>query len=130
MDCRIYLKVKLKSLAEEARIIRAETNKAKLPSIKDGLASHRRGIVRYEARHTLLAYGFLRGRSYRQLEQKAKEAPNWAKVRKMVEKYGSHFAPELHEGNWSKAYDAAREDKQQALRRLDEWIKEAKTVCS
>ncbi len=129
MDERIYLKVKLKSLAEEARIIRKETKRTKLRSIKDGLYLHRTGIVRNEARHTLLAYGFLRGRTYHKIENKAKIEPSWDKVRKMVTKYGSHFQP------WSENtdYDVYLKEKavalqhlDETLKRFDEWVKQAK----
>jgi len=60
-DERIYLKVKILSLAEESRIIRKETRAAKQDSIKNGLYLHRVWVVRTEARVTYLAYGFLRG---------------------------------------------------------------------
>ena len=90
MDERIYLKVKIKSLAEEARIIRKETHRAKNISIKNGLAEHRKGIVRFEARHTQLAYGFLRGLAYSQMESKTHTEPTWKRMRKMVEKYCTH----------------------------------------
>lgn len=87
MNEKVYLKVKVKSLAEEARIIRKEEKRNK--EFQRGLKDHRTGIVREEARHTLLAYGFLRGRSYHQIEHKDSKAPNWDKVKKMVEKYGT-----------------------------------------
>ena len=130
MDERAYLKVKIKSLAEEAKIIRKETKKAKLRSIKNGLYYHRIGVVRYEARHTHLAYGFLRGREYHQIEKKAHTAPNWEKVRRMVQKYGVH-------GNWE-AYEAVSHEwdtyhdylthiekcKKETLERFDKWIQQ------
>jgi hypothetical protein len=85
-DGRLFLKVKLKSLAAEARIIRDEEKKN--PLFHQALREHRIGIVRNEARHTQLAYGFLRGLSYRQIEPKAHQKPDWVKVEKMVQKYG------------------------------------------
>lgn len=120
MDERTYLKVKIKSLAEEARIIRKETKRAKRVSIKNGLAEHRKGVVRNEARHTHLAYGFLRGREYRQMEPKAHETPNWDKVRKMVSKYGTHFGAYGYE-NWKQE----RADREELLRRFDAWLEQA-----
>lgn len=93
-DSRTYLKVKIKSLAAEARIIRHEESKAlkrKNTALKDGLACHRRGIVRSAARLTHLAYGFLRGRPYKALEAKCAVKPDWDRVWKMVEKYGVCF---------------------------------------
>lgn len=96
-DRRLFLKVKLKSLAAEAGIIRAEERR---PDAGRGLLcrelrAHRIGVVRAEARHTLLAYGFLRGRTYRRIEATAREAPQWVKVEAMVRKYGEAFG-----GNW------------------------------
>lgn len=84
-DQRVYLKVKLKSLMAEAKIIRTEEKRNKYH--RNGLALHRRTILRNESRHTFLAYGFLRGRTYQQIEKSQRPA-DWDKVRKMVEKYG------------------------------------------
>lgn len=134
MDERIYLKVKVKSLADEARIIRLETKRARSLSIKNGLYRHRIDVVRFEARHTHLAYGFLRGKSYEQIEQKAHVAPNWAKVRKMVEKYGTHMAPwALNSESYGDYKIRAEENKKQlaeVLQRFDEWVERAKLVSS
>ena len=91
-DQRVYLKVKVKSLAAEARIIRTEERRNKY--FRSGLAEHRRTVVRREARHTLLAYGFLRGRKYQQIENNAQNPPDWARVKKMVAKYGTNWMPE------------------------------------
>jgi len=85
-DHRVYLKVKIKSLAAESKIIRAEERKNK--RARSGLAEHRRGIVRAAARHTLLAYGFIRGRKYSDMESKCGHGPNWNNIWRMVEKYG------------------------------------------
>ena len=88
---REYLKVKIKSLAAEARIIRLEECRAKARNRKDlvvGLAGHRRGIVRTVSRSTHLAYRFLRGRPYRATERTCRTDPNWDAVQKMIEKYG------------------------------------------
>ena len=83
-----HLKVKIKSLAAESKIIRKEEFRAPSQYERNNLALHRRGIVRSTARHSLLAYGFLRGRSYAQMEGKAFSPPNWDQVRKDVEKFG------------------------------------------
>lgn len=81
-----YLKVKVKSLAEEARIIRHEEHAAKRQYrwAKDqqgaeaiyteahntfwGLRQHRTYDVRNEARAAHIAYGYLRGLSYAVIE--------------------------------------------------------------
>lgn len=86
MDHRVYLKVKIKSLAAEAKIIRHAEQKHS--SLRAGLADHRRGVVRDEARLTLLAYGFLRGTPYLKIESKCELAPDWSRVLKMVQRYG------------------------------------------
>jgi hypothetical protein len=118
MDQRIYLKVKIKSLAAEAKIIRAEERKN--PKFRFGLAEHRRTIVRSEARHTLLAYGFLRGKKYEEIEPKAHEKPDWARVERMIEKYGAHW----EDGQDYREYQKA---KAEALERFKSWKPGAKT---
>jgi hypothetical protein len=49
--------------------------------------------VRRESRIANLAYGFLRGRSYRALEAKCYEEPNWQRVAELVRKYGQPGLP-------------------------------------
>lgn len=85
-----YLKVKIKSLAEEARIIRLEEHRAKSKKdtfLLNGLKQHRIGIVRYEARHSQLAYAYLRGRQYHQVESICTTDPDWSRVEKLIKKY-------------------------------------------
>ncbi len=82
-----FLKVKVKSLASEARIIRHEERKTRGP-IRSSLHEHRVGAVRREARHTLLAYGYLRARSYAQMERSPRTEPAWDSVERMIKKYG------------------------------------------
>lgn len=97
-----YLKVKICSLAEEARIIRRIERKARQsarwlyrhqqPSddayrLYFGLKEHRKVDVREEARAALIAYAFLRGRAYRRCET-TKRDPKWNRVYDLVAKYG------------------------------------------
>lgn len=85
-DRRRELRVKIKSLAEEARIIRREEQRcrdslsrtvghddqrAALAQSYVSLRSHRVLDVRRESRYSLLAYAMIRGRSYRSQEAKA-----------------------------------------------------------
>ena len=86
---KTYLKIKIKSLAAEARIIRAEEKKwpGQHP-LRTSLRNHRLHEVRREARHALLAYGFLRGRPRAVVEAKARAEPSWERVLKLAEKYG------------------------------------------
>lgn len=81
----IYLKVKIKSLAEEALIIRKEERRAlEIAKLQRALTykgningeflyrclrMHRKSPVGTEARYALIAYGFLRGKKYKQIEQ-------------------------------------------------------------
>lgn len=150
-DDRLFLKVKLKSLAAEARIIRQlelKQLRPKLPrmprdpkDIPTGMAiaierarirqlrkdwkwgngrylelrAHRIWVVRREARATLLAYAYIRGKPY-----KAVERPVWQPLSKdpeiltraadMVMKYGNEAGRKLQRAQmvdlldkWTKA---------------------------
>jgi hypothetical protein len=91
---KIYLKIKIMSLAAEARIIRKEERKWPGPSdARQGLHRHRVIDVRRECRIANLAYGFLRGRSYRALEAKCYEQPNWQRVAELIRKCGQPGLP-------------------------------------
>lgn len=85
--------MKIKSLAEEARIIRHEERKAPDPESRNSLREHRIWDVRREQRSSLLAYGYLRGQAYRQMEPKAHEPPHYQRVAKMIEKFGGGRMP-------------------------------------
>jgi hypothetical protein len=64
-DRRIELRVKIKCLAVEARIIRLEEKRLPGASFKRAhLHQHRVEMVRQHARAAQLAYAFLRGRTY------------------------------------------------------------------
>ncbi len=85
-----YLKIKIMSLAAEARIIRREEQRWYGASdLRRGLRNHRVYEVRTEARAALLAYGYLRGRTYAALETKPAINPSWERVVSLVKKYGS-----------------------------------------
>lgn len=91
---RAKFRVKIRSLADEARIIRHEERKAsKLRSdvrdiTRNSLHSHRVTVVRDEARATLLAYALLRGVPYKVVEPKtAKELP-MAAIQRIVKSLG------------------------------------------
>jgi hypothetical protein len=93
----IELKIKIKSLAAEARIIRDEELKLKrhrkwgsedLLGKYVSLHSHRTVAVRKSCRSTHLAYGFLRGRSYKRIEATCYTKPDWAAIEKMILRYG------------------------------------------
>lgn len=104
VDRREMLRVKLKSLAEEARIIRREEQRTHTV-LREELHRHRVDVVRHESRATHLAYGFIRGMTREQMEpgweaRLKAEAPFWheldkallLKVDAMVKKYGPKVA--------------------------------------
>jgi len=106
------LKIKIKSLAAEAAIIRHEerrvtrsidwtkahepagSNHSEVDALRGkrwNLRAHRIYEVRSEQRASLLAYGYLRGKAYASIEQSSRfgrPAPNWDKVATMALKYG------------------------------------------
>jgi len=102
----IKLKIKLKSLAAESRIIRKEElkNKGKWSHQANDLHYHRVHYLRPITRATHIAYGLLRGMEYLQIEPTSKSQPNWDKVKAMITKYS----------NWS--------NQQDNLKTLDELI--------
>lgn len=86
-----HLKVKIKSLAEEARIIRSEERKTTDDCCRGSLHLHRVGIVRHEARHSQLAYAYLRRKPYHSLEKNPKELPDRKKLKDLVERFSSSY---------------------------------------
>ncbi len=92
----IFLKIKIKSLAAEATMIRKERNKIedKSSDIAVQLQFHRTWDVRNESRCANLAYGFLRNRTYHRLEAKCHTLPDWDKTEKMVLRFSSRPSAE------------------------------------
>src|SRR3954462_7722890 len=74
-DHREMLRVKVKSLAAEARIIRREEMRTSGP-LREALYLHRTHAVRAAAREAGIAYGYIRGRTLLQMEPNAKQ-PGW-----------------------------------------------------
>jgi hypothetical protein len=95
-----FLKVKIKSLAEESRIIRKEELRSK-GTLRNQLRLHRVNDVRSESRATLITYNFLRGISYKRTEPNPTyisshaEKRLWGRVETMVKKYGTVPLSEL-----------------------------------
>ena len=97
---REELRVKVRSLAEEARIIRHEERRAlgkerwasRHGKSSDGtyarLRGHRVHVVRPEARATQLAVAYLRGKPYAEVEGPTSSTPDWSRVGRLVLKYG------------------------------------------
>ncbi len=78
---RAKFRVKIKSLADEARTIRAEEKRAKTEFDRNTLYLHRIGIVRKEQRATLLAYAMARGVPYKVAEPKTRKIIDFKRVR-------------------------------------------------
>ncbi len=101
-----FLRVKIKSLAAEAKIIRADELKAVKYEdyyLQTQLRDHRLDVVRPEARLSQLAYQYLRGIPYAFVEQpKEDNKPIWSNVLPMVKKYGDHNATQDKLASWGK----------------------------
>ena len=83
------LRVKLKSLAAESRIIRFEKKRVGIGALETELHWHRVGPVREEARATHIAYGLIKGHSLNRIETSTTRTDTlWKKVKGMIEKYG------------------------------------------
>jgi hypothetical protein len=83
----IHLRVKIKSLAAEAAIIRGEARRTR-GLVRWGLNHHRTTVVRKAARESLLAYSMLRGVPYNAVERSCREAPDWAAVSAVARRFG------------------------------------------
>jgi|TARA_R110000744_G_scaffold351934_6_gene457824 hypothetical protein len=86
-----YLRVKLKSLAIEAAIIRREeqvANKSNSYDTQNQLRIHRVGKVRRASRETLLAYQYLRGVPYAACEKPKSKPVDIKAIEKMCKDYG------------------------------------------
>lgn len=91
------LRVNVKTLAAEARIIRQETERAGAV-YRPHLTEHRRGRLRREARYAHLALAFLRGRPYRAVEAKCREPVDEARLANKIQRHGPNVMGRL--GPW------------------------------
>lgn len=91
---RYFLKVKIKSLAEESRIIRLEEKKARTTKLLNELYEHRIKVVRRECRAALLAYAFLRAKPLCQVEPSERRDTDYVdrRAHKIVKKFGTQKA--------------------------------------
>ena len=115
------LKIKIKSLAAEAAIIKAEEEKLLRRSRKMkqplgplffNLRGHRKHVVGREARHSLLAYAILRAVAYGQVESYSEAAPEWYDVKKLALRFGPLSALGVIDADFAA--------------RTDVWLEEAK----
>jgi hypothetical protein len=81
------LRVNVKSLAAEAKIIRDEIRRANTPDARMALHDHRMMRVRPEARMAHLALAFARGRSYKSVESNAKTEPSASELVKKITRF-------------------------------------------
>jgi hypothetical protein len=103
-----FLKVKIKSLVAESRIIRHE-ERCSGRELRDALRNHRVIDVRKESRAAHLAYGYLRGLSLTQVEPFAGTEPDWKRVESLVKKFGTyHQAEGLTQ--WQKAVSVVAQE--------------------
>lgn len=107
-DRRLFLKVKIKSLAAESKIIRKEEKLH--PLFREELYLHRKFVVAREARATLLAYSFLRGIPYKKVESNCDSPPDWSRVKTMVLKYGKDFSRPIWSVDDKKRIDEVTKD--------------------
>jgi hypothetical protein len=84
----IHLRIKVKSLAAEAQIIRQEAKKTR-GMIRWDLNHHRKTIVRSHTRTNLLAYGILKGIPYSTMEKKCFERPDFSAVANIAKRFGA-----------------------------------------
>jgi hypothetical protein len=83
----------LKQKANRVRPIESNISKDEMNYF--GLHDHRVIAIRQEARATNIAYGFLRGHAFRDIESSSRIKPNWTKIVNMVMKYGAATKGEL-----------------------------------
>ena len=79
------LRVNVKSLAAEARIVGEEIRRTNDPEVKSSLRSHRAWRIKPEARMAQLALAFFRGTPYKRVEKTTKSPPS---AKKLAEKVG------------------------------------------
>ena len=84
------LRVNLQSLVAESRIIRREERRAGIV-YRCELHTHRVTTVREETRYTHLALGFVRGRSYQQIERNAHKAPELKRLLRKINDKGATY---------------------------------------
>lgn len=134
------LRVKIRSLMEEAKIIRSEEKRAALNRNLSkneahrnwhaqqlaSLHEHRTQTVRIEARHTGLTIAMLRGRQYRQAERKTAPGnlPDPTKIAGMAYRFGFRIRLD-NESPWT--LSAAQVQLQRILAAVTAWLAESNT---
>jgi hypothetical protein len=88
VDRREMLRIKIKSLMAEARIIRHDEKKTS-GQLRNEMHLHRVIDLRRASRNACLAYAIIRGVDPARVEPIRYTEPDWAEVERMVHKYGS-----------------------------------------
>ncbi|MCH9735849.1 MAG: hypothetical protein K0U78_15075 [Actinomycetia bacterium] len=107
-----FLKIKLKNLAEESRIIRQKEKKLRGPnwgSKSNFFREHRVRVVRHEARHSHVIYGYLRGLEYKQIESNPKTELDSKTLKRILKSFSRSYEAKSHFGvleNWLKGISA------------------------
>ncbi len=93
----LLLRIKIKTLAYQSAEMRYEENLAHAHALilktagaseaRELLHNIRTGTLRKESRAANLAYGFLLGRSYWQMERTCHEAPDFIRVQQLAEQF-------------------------------------------
>lgn len=81
------LRVNVKSLAAEARLIRDEIRRATNPEAKASLACHRAWRVKPESRLAQLALAFVKGVPYRVVERNATSKVDAVKLANKIQRF-------------------------------------------
>jgi hypothetical protein len=101
-----YIRTKEQKWLEKARAARAKEKSATFAEVNySSLHWHRKGLSSI-ARHSQLAYGFLRGVPYAVIEQLAYTEPNWEKIQEEAMRF-SKDDPRLTTQNFAEWKDAA-----------------------
>lgn len=106
----VHLKIKIRSLADEAKSIRREANKSK-GMAKWRLNDHRTSVVRDHARHNLLAYGILIGTPYKAMEGRCYRSPDFSRISTIAKRFGAN---EEAVAKWVEEAKAHLEPRQEA----------------
>lgn len=94
------MKIKIKSLAAEAVIIRQEERKSS-GDTRTSLHLHRTLDVRREARASLLAYAFLRNKPLEIVEHPKSRKVNWPDVIRIVKRFGGNDFDQAAFNQWA-----------------------------
>lgn len=87
------LRVNVKSLAAEAKIIRKEIRRARSPEVKNGLHSHRMTRLKPESRMAHLALAYVRGVPYKSVETNALTQPLATDLKKKLSRFA--YIPDI-----------------------------------